>query len=563
MTDITNRDDLLERRLAILSLAICTGLVAYKGFLTSRINVNWDEFYFLTFVHEFVRGEMTAVMQSAYTRLFVWLPYLPGDEIAEIVVARLVMVILLGVSAFLVWKLARLWLSPFASALSLLAYLGIRPVMLHGGSFRADSLLLPLSAGCLWLLARQDATRRTDLIAGCIFGLAFVVTVKAVLFLPLVVALVLFRRPEDRWSAALVRAIPALGMVGAAAATVALVLLGLHAAGLPSASAESVAGFAGRVANKTLLDTHWFPRREFLLAYIKWQPLPWLLMGLGFGVAVFKRRLQVASLALSMLPIAFYRNAFPYYYVVMLAPSCVLAGYAVQQLGDTMRRMQAGSGRPLLLAAVWLGLVYQGVLPGYRLSHDTQAIQRQIVAGVHEIFVDPVPYVDRCGMIASFKKTNFFMSTWGMETYLSAARPFMPEAIRGLQPAFVLVNTAYLNPVYGALLPEDVETIDRFYPVYWGPVRVAGGSTVLHGQDLAHIEVPFTERYRIFAGGNVLVDGVLRAPGEIVEVPRGGVSAQWPPDTEVPNDATVTLFLASARPPPQVMLPNMPIFELL
>ena len=34
----------------------------------------------------------------------------------------------------------------------------------------------------------------------------------------------------------------------------------------------------------------------------------------------------LAALVLSLLPIAFYRDAFPYYYVVMLAPASVLAG---------------------------------------------------------------------------------------------------------------------------------------------------------------------------------------------------------------------------------------------
>ena len=61
-------------------------------------------------------------------------------------------------------------------------------------------------------------------------------------------------------------------------------------------------------------------------------------------------------------------------------------------------------------------------------------------------------------MVPSFRKVNFFMSTWGMEDYRVRGEPFITQALRDHQPAFVLWNTASLSPentgAYG-LLPED------------------------------------------------------------------------------------------------------------
>ena len=54
-----------------------------------------------------------------------------------------------------------------------------------------------------------------------------------------------------------------------------------------------------------------------------------------------RRDFGIAALGLSLLPLAFYRNAFPYYYVVMLAPASVLAGYAVAQIWELFAHARA------------------------------------------------------------------------------------------------------------------------------------------------------------------------------------------------------------------------------
>jgi hypothetical protein len=353
-----------------------------------------------------------------------------------------------------------------------------------------------------------------------------------------------------------------IGRVGVAAGAAAAVLIGLHSLAVIPAPDDSLSTLATAMAKKTIVDTPWFPRLEYLTTYIRWQPLPWLLMPLGFVMALVRRRFDIASLILAFLPIAFYRNAYPYYYVVMLAPTSCLVGYAMKELADVVAQHRGRQLAVTALAVVWVGLLYQGLAHINRLYIDGQVEQRMVLAGVHQIFPAPVNYVDRCGMVSSFRKVNFFMSTWGLESYRAAATPFMPDAIRTQQPAMLLVNIPVLHPDARfalGLLPEDQALIERFYPKYWGPVRVAGGWTNLKDES-SRLFVPYAAEYRLHATVPVLIDGVPRAPGDVLSLTPEGASVR-PQGPLAPDvDPIVYVFLASARPAPAQELPEVASF---
>ena len=342
----------------------------------------------------------------------------PGQEVDQVVAGRLVMVALLALTAWLVWRLARVWMHGLAAVLPSFVFLTSMPVLEHGGSFRADSILAPLSVGALLVLLSPGRKPRGDWYAGALLGIAFAVTVKVVLFAPLVFFAILyggssFGRSRIEWvSAALTTA-----RVVAAAAIVAAALIGLHALSVKPEESQSIANFAANAAGTTLVETPWFPRLDYFLRYFDWQPLPWILIAVGTGIALVRRRFDVAAMSLSLLPIAFYRNAFPYYYVVMLAPASILVGWAVAEISAIVRRQASVATTSSLVAVLWLGTVFNGLRYLDRLAFDDQRLQREVIAGVHEIFPEPVSYIDRCGMVSSFRKANFFMSTWGLEAY--------------------------------------------------------------------------------------------------------------------------------------------------
>lgn len=400
--------------------------------------------------------------------------------------------------------------------------------------------------------------------AGAILGVAFAVTVKVVLFAPLVLVAVLYRgsrsadgRPLMEWPAAAFSTL----RVGAAAAVVAAALIGLHA--LSVKPDQSIASFAASTASKTLLESPWFPRWAELVRYFDWQPMPWLLIAVGTGVALVRRRFEIAALSLSLLPLAFYRNAYPYYFVVMLAPASILVGWAISEICSLSRRSASEWVTSSLMVVLWFGVVFNGLRYVDRFVFDDQQLQREVIAGVHQIFPEPVSYIDRCGMVSSFRKANFFMSSWGLEAYRARNQAVMRSTLAKGKPAFVLVNTPALSPSYMgplSLLAEDRELLARHYVDYWGPVRVAGAELSLDAQNTIRVSVPFAGRYRLATTEPLMIDGQVRVDGDIIEVAEQGVEvARAEPHS--PGTAQARLVIASAMPPPHREPPAFPLFS--
>jgi len=90
----------------VLAVAILCAL-AIKFVLIARINVNWDEFYFLETTHQYIQGRLTGRFQTFHVHLFSWLPRLGWNEIDQIVAGRAVMQVMAVASAFLTYAIAR------------------------------------------------------------------------------------------------------------------------------------------------------------------------------------------------------------------------------------------------------------------------------------------------------------------------------------------------------------------------------------------------------------------------------------------------------------------------
>mgnify|MGYP002085568782 CR=1 FL=1 len=194
--------------MAIASAAAAVALLAAKFLLASRINVNWDEFFFLSHVHASVRGDLSLFLQGAYVHAFRWIAGTGGDEVDQIVRLRLVMCVLLAISVAFLYALARLWGSRPAALVAVFAFLATWPVLKHGASFRADALILPLTLAAFYFTLRgRGRPWRDAALAGACIGLAFVVTVKSVLLLPALQAIPpQFRDSANHWFGLTMRA---------------------------------------------------------------------------------------------------------------------------------------------------------------------------------------------------------------------------------------------------------------------------------------------------------------------------------------------------------------------
>jgi hypothetical protein len=313
------------------------------------------------------------------------------------------------------------------------------------------------------------------------------------------------------------------------------------------------------------VDVPLLPRGNYFRALIMEDLVFWLAVPAGTLVALISRNYRAGAAVLALLPILFYRNAYPYYYPLMMAPAAVLVALAADRvLGDTSAPRHVG---PRVAALAVLGLLvmhdsWDGLMT---LRFDEQHKQRAVIDAVHQVFPEPVPYIDHGGMIASFPKANFFMSSWGVEHYLRTGRDFMPEALAKYRPPLLLVNHGALYP--GSLSFRQLRETDRkllasSYVEYWGPIRVAGVEKTIPARQAIRVRLPFPGRYRIESRHILVVDGRSLRPGDTLEV-RDSTELALEAATMADAETKVRLVWAAALKPPTEPPPKLPLYAPL
>ncbi len=557
----------IARALPLAFGATATAVLTAKLLLAWRINVNWDEFLYLSHVYALARGELDLLMQGSYTHLFRWITALDLYEVDQIVWLRLSMWALLVLSAWLLYRLARRVATPVAAAFAVLAFTASWPVLKHGASFRVDSMLLPLTlAACLFVTQTDGRTVRNDFAAALSLGVAFALTTKAVLALPVLLAMLLASSAGKPLTAAHVGlAARRTALILASAGLASTVLLAAHSTQVV-AGAEPAGVFASRSIAATLLDVPWLPRGDYFRNLVLEDFPFWVAMFAGLAIAARRRAFVAAASILALLPILFYRNAFPYYYPAMMAPPAILvavtADWLLQHRSSAVRR---GAGL-LVLLMLSLLLIHQAWDRVMALRFDGQSQQRRLVAAVHQVFPSPVPYIDHSGMIATFPKSNFFMSSWGMESYRRRGQNFMPPLlVSPSPPPMLLVNHGVLTP--GSLLYRQISEVDRrllesTYLDYWGPIKVAGVEFSVPARGSTTASVPFPGRYRLESAAPVQLNGTFIEPRQTIEIARTAAGLAVTANAGS-SRLTVRLVWAEARNAPDGPPPAMPLYSAL
>ncbi len=500
----------------LLSLAIA-GLFAALIPMAFLRNINWDEFYFLSHIHAWLDGRLDRPMQTFFVHGFGWLTAIPGDEIGQIVAARLVMVAALVLTCFAIWRMGREIAGAEAAKLAVLAFLCSGFVMAHGSSFRADPIAtsLLMSALAVMLTSRMGALQ--IVLVAMLAALALLVTVKAVLYLPAFLSVLIYRRSDHGW---LLRTLSAGGL----ALVIAAGLYLWHSAGLAVAAGNETGANLREAAETTLLSGRVLPRSGEMLLWALLS-LPTLVLAVaGFRQPVEARLLiLLAGLTLPLLCLVIYRNAFPYFFPFISAPLMLAAAFGAKQLQDAPHR-------PLLVAAMLVLGFGQTVVA---LS-EGNAAQRATLAEVHRLFGAPVPYIDQHGMVSAFPKQGFFMSTWGLQSYRAAGEPVFAQIIAGTRPPLLLANRHELAQAVifgdsrpGFLLPEDQATLKDSYIHHVGAIWLAGRELTGRGVNQP-FSMPFPGRYRLEAAASVQIDGRTVAPGKVIALDGGSHSLLAP-----------------------------------
>ncbi len=567
MTDATVRTRLADLNFIALMELSLFGLIiaalALKLRLIFVLNINWDEFFFLSKVYDLQRGVLDQPFQTFHVHLFGWLPSVSANEVDQIIAGRGAMFLAgLGTCVF-IYLLGRLFFDRLAALFPVLCYLALSSVIEHGASFRADPLCLFLLTGSLYGLLRRPRGALGAVLAGGGVALALMVTIKSSLYLPVIGAVFLCLALSSEAKAPVLRNLLAFA---AALFAVYATLTFFHASTLASAEHPGADAVLGRVASKVILIDQFFPRWRYFVLDLLDNFWIWGLVAAGLGLtchglwrAKDRRRAGDWLLLTFLIPLGspvFYRNAFPYFYVLIMVPAIVLCGVWLERIVLGARR--EGSRRRLALIPCLVLPVVVGFIGHYAdNAEDATASQSELIGLVHRLFPQPTAYIDRCSMISSYLKSGFFMSSWGMETYLDRARPIMRDILVTERPAFLIANTRSLDlslpwqetAVAGGatLLEEDFEVLKRNFVRHWGALYVAGKrfafETAARDREF-EILIPGT--YTVEAETDVVIDGLRHRPGSVIELSAATHRAA---PTAAPAGVTLRWGDHLARPP--------------
>jgi len=533
-------------------VAVLVAALSVRLIVMANLNINWDEFYYLSLVHDHLRGNLDLKIQTFHVHFFGWLPRVAINEADQVIAARGVMLGLHFLTVLLLYRIARRVAGPHAALFAATAYLSVSLVIRNGASFRSDTLALPFVMAAFDLLLTQRASAWRPALAGLLLAVAAMITIKTAIFLPTLAVIL----GAPLLAGQITRDVARRTVTTALAATVGFALLhGLHGQSVGASTIRSSAAVTAASLSTTIAKASFLPQCDTLVATLVWDAPFWALWLVGCGILIRQIRgtsgseraswVEVAALALPVASIAVYRNSFPYFYPTILAPASILLAVAWQRLTervalDANRYVQG----VVVVTLSWFAasaLVHGVYVPvTMPLEH-----QRTVLAMVHRTFPKPVPYLDRSSALASFPQVGFFMTTWGLDAYLKQGQPLLLEAIEERNPPLLIANHPLLNleqmihPASSTdtlyLLPEDREALAGAYVHHWGPVYVAGKRLTASSSQCTgplQFDLLIPGRYTLEANGPVDIDGRLVVPGQSIDLIRGVHRATVLPESE-------------------------------
>lgn len=511
---------------------------------------HWDEFHFLAVLYDAKRNELDTPLQTFYTHLLSWLPGVaggaPAPEPVELLLGRSTMFVCAMVTLVGLYSLAKRLYSPQIALACCLLYSTLSEVLEHGASFRYDPLLSVGFVGSWWLLT-VSTTANAPWLAGVLVALMILVSMKAVLVLPTLLLLALCWRSQLEGRNAGRRF--GLRDCGAFACSVALTvsLLGaLHAIPILLRHPFDLSARVVSVGGGFLAGVSPFAPGASLLASVVQNPVVWCAIGVGlllmlramlFGDERSTDRAWMLAPAVLLLLVPFvYRNSFAYLMPLLLLAPTLLAGLALEFLET---RSRGALLIPVICAAAFLtgGAEIAWSRPQWRAVTENQ---QQLLTTVHTLFPKGVEYIDRCGMIASFKQRGLFMSSWVMARYHREGVNQLRQIFEKRPSSMLLINGEALDvrgsyertvpfdrPEEGgkySIRPPLFESDWRFlrenFVPYSGAIFLAGRR--LAGGPLSGVlPITISGRYKLVQGEALLLEGERWEPGQVRELPSG------------------------------------------
>lgn len=528
-------------------IACIAAVVAMQVWLVFHKSFNWDEFFHFSQVYELKQGRLARDLQVLHARLFAWAALVPGGLVRQLEAARLGMLGCELAAAAALAGLARRFAGTEAALLAALAWLGGGYVFLHGFSFRADPMATAALMIALWLIGTRRLNLATAIMVGALIGVAGVMTVKSAIYAPCFAGLawLRLREAEDRRGALLRLALVPVAAAAAFALTLALHRIGLA---LDHSAAESVGADRSRFFQEGLFPQWPFMLRQAIFApalaiAVLAAPFAWRRAGLEPA-----ERVALAGFLLPLLTLALYRNAFPYYYVFLLAPAAVAAA-------PLLRLLRARYGLAVLLALLMASPL------GLLVSEPRAEMERQktTIAWLEELEPKPVSYLSWSGIVPAYPRVFDFLTTGiGIERYFRQGQPRLAEAIHAGTLRFIVADHPVIaealagRPIPNTFPAADIEAMRRNFVqragAVWLPgLRACPGQTAL-AVDVAGTYTP--------DGSGLAIDGKLLTAGKPFALSQGSHTLS------APAGACVTLWAGSRIPPPPRASVDGPLYTL-
>jgi hypothetical protein len=535
-----NLTDKHYRRSAVLFAAMVLTALVLKALLLPRWPIHQDEFYYLSAVYDYERATPMQSFMTLQVHLFGWLPVVGQNEVAQVVAARIVMYLLLLGTCFYLFRTARHFLGVRGALFCVLCYLSFLFTVANGASFRSDTPATFFFMLALYhFVAREDAVF-SNVLAGAAMAVSLLFTIKAAIYLPVLAGWFLLRRlPGGGRTKSIVRTACFL----AALIFSFITLYKLHAATLARFPSGNGAGFLGRVFSMFVTFGQIFPAWEWILQTLLIDSLIWSLLLAGLVVHVIDLlkhtyarndpRAYLLVFSIPLLSLLVYRNAYPYFFVFLVPTATLFCGYAFERLA---RRLQNAKRITVPVLSAALGLLVCGNFiihfPRYAWSGwELTKLQRDVLATIHTMFPEPVSYVDKCSMVASYPKVGPYMSVADMSNYLRRAEPVMDELLTRQKPRFLLANSILLDlrssePPRSAggqaLLDADWTALKSYFIHHWGPVWVAGKQFNLGpAADRRQFQIILPGPYTVESQTEVFIDGTSCRDGDVVQLEEG------------------------------------------
>ncbi|WP_394252089.1 hypothetical protein [Vibrio profundi] len=495
-----------------------------KLYVVFTYEINWDEFYYLSFVHQYIGQYLINSFQTFHIHFFTWLQLLSNNEVDQIIAARSIMWLLQLFTGYLIFRISRIHLSLTASLFSVLAYFSLSYGLRMGASFRTDPIATALLLMTTHYLFQAKLSHLKSIFFGVITSCALLVTLKSSLYglaLAPIVLISLYYSANRRQY---------FGHICSFVGSILLSFAVLHTwhsvqIGGDNLLDDLLTMFGA--ADKTLNQRVLFPGWPYFVHTFTSDIGYWLTLLTGIAFAIyssikhvpFSREVSLKFLSLSLLlaTLLFYRNAFPYYYSFMLAPVSVLLGFTWHCTATLRSKRLRQTFMLTTLSLFFVSIVLNGwLIPSQRSNQYQSAYLDRI----HQIFPKPVPYIDRCSMVSTFPKFGFFMSTWGYENYISRGEPTITEAVMKDAPVFVIENTVFLNTLSSEnkqtwLLPEDELSLNSHYIHHWEDVYIAGKHIELSEQQpVVEINIAIPGVYTLESEASVIVNQRPLYPGQ-------------------------------------------------